>query len=89
MNSRTFARAADALLDGDVDMHNISQVENPALQDNDSKDSQLLLKDDVSKVCQYKIQLLDNQVVILRIGITMNKTLWRWMPMMNPIRIQI
>lgn len=50
MSSRAFSRAAEALLDGDVDMHNISQVENPALQDNDSKDSQLLLKDDVSKV---------------------------------------
>lgn len=48
MNSRAFARAADALLDGDVDMHSISQIENPALQDTDSKDSQLLLKDDVS-----------------------------------------
>lgn len=50
MNSRAFARAADHMLDGDLDIHNISQVENPALQDNDSKDSQLLLKDEVSKV---------------------------------------
>lgn len=50
MNSRAFARAADHMLDGDVDMHSISQVENPALQDTDSKDSQLLLKDDVPKV---------------------------------------
>lgn len=46
MNSRAFARAADALLDGENDMHSISQVENPALQDTDSKDSQLL-KDEV------------------------------------------
>lgn len=30
-------------------MHSISQIENPALQDTDSKDSQLL-KDEVSKV---------------------------------------
>lgn len=51
MNSRAFARAADSMLDGEVDMHNISQIENPALQDTDSKDSQLLLKDEVSKVC--------------------------------------
>lgn len=49
MNSRSFARGADSMLDGDGDMHNISQIENPALQDTDSKDSQLLLKDD-SKV---------------------------------------
>ncbi|XP_031356116.1 zinc finger protein ubi-d4 B-like isoform X2 [Photinus pyralis] len=56
MNSRAFARAADALLDGDVDLHNISQVENPALQDTDSKDSQLLLKDDVSKDWYYDEQ---------------------------------
>lgn len=46
MHSRAFARAADAVLDGESDMHSISQVENPALQDTDSKDSQLL-KDDV------------------------------------------
>ncbi|KYB28897.1 hypothetical protein TcasGA2_TC032347 [Tribolium castaneum] len=45
MNSRAFARATDSMLDGDADMHNISQIENPALQDTDSKDSQLL-KDD-------------------------------------------
>jgi zinc finger protein ubi-d4 len=57
MNSRTFARAADSMLDGDGDMHNISQIENPALQDTDSKDSQLLLKDDVSKV-SYMLQFL-------------------------------
>ncbi|CAG9832069.1 unnamed protein product [Diabrotica balteata] len=49
MNARAFARAADHLLDGpDTDMHSISQIENPALQDTDSKDSQLL-KDEVSK----------------------------------------
>jgi zinc finger protein ubi-d4 len=56
MNSRTFARAADSMLDGDGDMHNISQIENPALQDTDSKDSQLLLKDDVSKDWYYDDQ---------------------------------
>lgn len=50
MNARAFARAADHLLDGgEGDIHNISQIENPALQDTDSKDSQLL-KDEVSKV---------------------------------------
>ncbi|KAL3284090.1 hypothetical protein HHI36_018258 [Cryptolaemus montrouzieri] len=49
MNSRAFARAADAILD-EGDMHSISQMENPALQDTDSKDSQLLLKDEVPKV---------------------------------------
>ncbi|XP_023027415.1 zinc finger protein ubi-d4 isoform X2 [Leptinotarsa decemlineata] len=54
MNARAFARAADHLLDGsEVDMHNISQIENPALQDTDSKDSQLLLKDEVSKEWFY------------------------------------
>ncbi|XP_063931225.1 zinc finger protein DPF3 isoform X2 [Zophobas morio] len=56
MNSRAFARAADSMLDGEVDMHNISQIENPALQDTDSKDSQLLLKDDVSKDWYYDDQ---------------------------------
>lgn len=50
MNARAFARAADHLLDGSDDVHSISQMENPALQDTDSKDSQLL-KDEVSKVC--------------------------------------
>lgn len=49
MNSRAFARAADSILEGEGDVHNISQSENPALQDTDSKDSQLL-KDEVSKV---------------------------------------
>lgn len=49
LHSRVLARAADAMLDGEGDLHNISQVENPALQDTDSKDSQLL-KDEVSKV---------------------------------------
>lgn len=49
LHSRAFARAADSMLDGEGDMHNISQVENPALQDTDSKDSQLL-KDEVAKV---------------------------------------
>lgn len=49
MNARAFARAADHLLDGSDDVHSISQMENPALQDTDSKDSQLL-KDEVSKV---------------------------------------
>lgn len=48
MHARAFARAADAAMD-DGDMHSISQMENPALQDTDSKDSQLL-KDEVSKV---------------------------------------
>ncbi|CAH1111494.1 unnamed protein product [Psylliodes chrysocephalus] len=49
MNARAFARAADHLLDGtENDIHAIAQLENPVLQDNDSKDSQLL-KDDVSK----------------------------------------
>lgn len=49
LHSRVFARAADSMLDGENDLHNISQVENPALQDTDSKDSQLL-KDEVTKV---------------------------------------
>ncbi|KAJ8956976.1 hypothetical protein NQ318_012140 [Aromia moschata] len=53
MNSRAFARAADHMLDGETDVHNISQIENPALQDTDSKDSQLLLKDEVSKEWFY------------------------------------
>lgn len=48
MNSRVFARAADSILD-EGEVHSISQVENPALQDTDSKDSQLL-KDEVPKV---------------------------------------
>lgn len=48
MNARAFARAADSMLDDDI--HSISQIENPALHDTDSKDSQLLLKDEVSKV---------------------------------------
>lgn len=52
MNSRAFARAADHLLDGSDDVHSISQMENPSLQDTDSKDSQLL-KDEVSKVHFY------------------------------------
>lgn len=52
MNARAFARAADHLLDGSDDVHSISQMENPALQDTDSKDSQLL-KDEVSKVNIY------------------------------------
>lgn len=49
LHSRVLARAADSMLDGEGDLHSISQVENPALQDTDSKDSQLL-KDEVSKV---------------------------------------
>lgn len=48
MNARAFARTAESMLD-ETDIHNISQAENPALQDTDSKDSQLL-KDEVSKV---------------------------------------
>lgn len=48
MNSRTYNRHHD-LLDGESDMHSISQIENPALQDTDSKDSQLL-PGEVSKV---------------------------------------
>ncbi|KAJ8924827.1 hypothetical protein NQ315_000981 [Exocentrus adspersus] len=52
MNSRAFARAADHMLDAEGDMHSISQIENPALQDTDSKDSQLL-KDEVSKEWFY------------------------------------
>ncbi|CAH1170072.1 unnamed protein product [Phaedon cochleariae] len=52
MNARAFARAADHLMEGEVDMHSISQIENPALQDTDSKDSQLL-KDEVSKEWFY------------------------------------
>ncbi|GJQ77849.1 hypothetical protein Trydic_g16104 [Trypoxylus dichotomus] len=55
MNSRAFARAADSILDGDGDIHSISQSENPALQDTDSKDSQLL-KDEVSKEWFYDEQ---------------------------------
>lgn len=49
LHSRALARVADSVLDGEGDLHSISQVENPALQDTDSKDSQLL-KDEVSKV---------------------------------------
>ncbi|XP_060535766.1 zinc finger protein ubi-d4 A-like isoform X2 [Cylas formicarius] len=56
INARAFARAADAMMDGESDMHNISQIENPALQDTDSKDSQLLLKDEVSKEWFYDEQ---------------------------------
>ncbi|XP_056633088.1 zinc finger protein ubi-d4-like [Diorhabda sublineata] len=53
MNARAFSRAADHLLEGsDGDIHSISQIENPALQDTDSKDSQLL-KDDVPKEWFY------------------------------------
>ncbi|VEN55430.1 unnamed protein product [Callosobruchus maculatus] len=52
MSTRPFTRAVD-LLDGvDGDMHSISQMENPALQDTDSKDSQLL-KDEASKEWFY------------------------------------
>ncbi|CAH0547639.1 unnamed protein product [Brassicogethes aeneus] len=54
MHSRGFHRASD-VLDGDIDMHSISQIENPALQDTDSKDSQLL-KDDVAKEWFYDEQ---------------------------------
>lgn len=49
MNARAYARHVE-LLDGETDMHSISQIENPALQDTDSKDSQLL-PGEVSKVC--------------------------------------
>ncbi|KAK9881515.1 hypothetical protein WA026_016395 [Henosepilachna vigintioctopunctata] len=55
MNSRAFARAADSMLD-EGELHNISQMENPALQDTDSKDSQLLLKDEVPKEWYYDEQ---------------------------------
>lgn len=55
LQSRMLARAAEGGLDGDVDLHSISTVENPALQDTDSKDSQLL-KDDVSKDWLYDDQ---------------------------------
>nr|CAH7733300.1 unnamed protein product [Callosobruchus chinensis] len=52
MSTRPFTRAVD-LMDGvDGDMHSISQMENPALQDTDSKDSQLL-KDEASKEWFY------------------------------------
>ncbi|XP_025836795.1 zinc finger protein ubi-d4 A-like isoform X2 [Agrilus planipennis] len=54
MNSRSFARTADALLE-ESDLHSISQMENPSLQDTDSKDSQLL-KDEVSKDWYYDEQ---------------------------------
>lgn len=50
MNNRAFGRAADGMLEGDTDMHSISQIENPALQDTDSKDSQLLKDEAISKV---------------------------------------
>lgn len=51
MSARPFR--ADYLLNGsEGDIHNISQMENPALQDTDSKDSQLL-KDDVPKDWYY------------------------------------
>ncbi|XP_066138505.1 zinc finger protein ubi-d4 isoform X3 [Euwallacea fornicatus] len=54
INSRAYARHAD-LLDGESDMHSISQIENPALQDTDSKDSQLL-SGEVSKEWFYDEQ---------------------------------
>ncbi|CAH1132657.1 unnamed protein product [Ceutorhynchus assimilis] len=54
MNTRAFGRHAD-LLDGESDIHSISQIENPALQDTDSKDSQLL-SGDVSKEWFYDEQ---------------------------------
>lgn len=70
MNSRAFARAADSMLDGDGDIHSISQIENPALQDTDSKDSQLLLKDDVSKVrfMNFCMAWLDNNEHVIYHG---------------------
>ncbi|XP_076272722.1 double PHD fingers d4 isoform X2 [Rhynchophorus ferrugineus] len=54
MNTRAYARHAE-LLDGEGDIHNISQIENPALQDTDSKDSQLL-PGEVSKEWFYDEQ---------------------------------
>lgn len=94
MNNRAFARAADTMLDGDADMHNISQIENPALQDTDSKDSQLL-KDEVamSKVSGKDIPVLTLCIKVTtlcfvsRSGITTSKTFWKWMCMMSPIQI--
>ena len=41
MNARSYARAMDHHMMDDSDLHSISQMENPALQDTDSKDSQL------------------------------------------------
>ncbi|XP_019760087.1 zinc finger protein ubi-d4 isoform X4 [Dendroctonus ponderosae] len=54
MNARAYARHVE-LLDGETDMHSISQIENPALQDTDSKDSQLL-PGEVSKEWFYDEQ---------------------------------
>ncbi|XP_030766267.1 zinc finger protein ubi-d4 B isoform X2 [Sitophilus oryzae] len=54
MNARAYARHAE-YLDGESDIHSISQIENPALQDTDSKDSQLL-SGEVSKEWFYDEQ---------------------------------
>lgn len=70
MNSRAFARAADSMLDGDGDVHSISQSENPALQDTDSKDSQLL-KDEVSKVRELKCVEFVYAVVFISVGMVL------------------
>lgn len=67
MSSRPFARAADSMLDGDADMHSISQIENPALQDTDSKDSQLL-KDEASKV-HFILNYMKLQIKIIKLNI--------------------
>lgn len=64
MHSRAFARASDSVLDGESDMHSISQVENPALQDTDSKDSQLL-KDDVKVSSRVKSAKILYRIVLI------------------------
>lgn len=57
-HTRSFARTADAILEhSEGDLHNISQIENPALQDTDSKDSQML-KDEVAKVFIYFVTII-------------------------------
>lgn len=87
MHSRAFARAADAVLDGESDMHSISQVENPALQDTDSKDSQLL-KDDVKVNSRFLLTYNTSlHTYICRSGTTMSRTCWKWTRMMSLIRI--
>ncbi|XP_050301368.1 zinc finger protein ubi-d4 B-like isoform X2 [Anthonomus grandis grandis] len=54
MSARVYSRHTE-LLDGESDIHSISQIENPALQDTDSKDSQLM-PGEVSKEWFYDEQ---------------------------------
>lgn len=68
INSRMLSRATD-LLDGEGDLHSISQMENPALQDTDSKDSQL--KDEKVRKHGNKKQILYLGLFCRPIGIMM------------------